>query len=81
MQLLLLVVDDELRAGLGIAGDKPTDDPLPIVLTMLPAYIFAFPFPPAKALEPPGLDELALPWDDGAASTPLLRFIPISSCC
>jgi len=92
VELLLLLLDDELRAGLGIAGGRPTeDDPLPTIPTILPVFIFAFPLPPAKVLEfellpfiifEPALDEFTvLALDDDAASRPLLRFIPISSCC
>ena len=84
----LLVLDDELMAGLGNAGDGPTeDDPPPIVPDML--FIFAFKLPPAKAfiLELPfimlelALDELGAELDADEPSRPLLRFMPIRSCC
>ena len=88
LELLLFVLDDELMAGLGSAGDGPMeDDPPPIAPDML--FIFVFGLPPAKAfmlelpfiMLEPGLDELGAELDDDEASRPLLRFMPIRSCC
>ena len=89
MELLLLVLDDELMAGLGSAGDGPTEeDPPPIVPDMM--FMFAFELPLAKAfillempfiMLEPALDELGAELDADEPSRALLRFMPIRSCC